>query len=144
MSGYDSEDPGAYCEQIRRARVAHRCCACVDWIRAGDRYTYISGVWDGRGSSHKRCLRCSTISDHLSEMASLHGEAQPRIDLGCGHTYEDIFEEHPPDWILGVLLAPPEELQALWALQAGLRRLCQAPPSDPGGAIESFTRWLAS
>jgi hypothetical protein len=34
---------------------------CREQIRAGDRYRYSSGVWDGVGASLKHCARCWAI-----------------------------------------------------------------------------------
>lgn len=73
-------------------------------------------------SCAKRCMRCEGIFRFLVSVS----DDPVDIHLDCGHDYEDIFDDHPPDWMLGVVLTKPEELQALWALETGLRRLCRA------------------
>lgn len=63
------EQPSAYSEQRRRARKAHRCCECGREIAAGEVYEYISGIWDTRPASFKRCLMCAEVSDLACQCA---------------------------------------------------------------------------
>ena len=42
----------------RKARKEHRCFACRETIRAGDRYHVIAQVYDGGLSRVKHCARC--------------------------------------------------------------------------------------
>lgn len=117
--GCDGDRPEFYSETIRRARKEHECSACGDVIPRGHIYSYTIGKWYGDVQTTKRCLRCDQIFEFLMELS----DDPVDCALGCGHSYEDIFDDHPPDWILGVVLAPPEELQALWALETGMQRL---------------------
>ena len=58
-------------DEIRRARVEHRCIWCGETINAGDRYHYQSGLMDGdiQGNHwHCDCLtfaqsECSDLED---------------------------------------------------------------------------------
>jgi hypothetical protein len=42
----------------RRARNNHQCTYCGEDIRAGDRYTYQKGNWDGRWFESKMHPEC--------------------------------------------------------------------------------------
>jgi len=64
-----SEYPECYQEKSRRARKEHKCCECQSKINPGDRYKYISGVWNRRGQSFKLCLECHTIRGIVSSLA---------------------------------------------------------------------------
>ena len=128
MSGYDCDGPSAFVQTERRARKEHSCYACQETIRRGDRYRYMSGVWDGRGASYRHCLRCAGISDHLGEMARKHNESPPMLDLDCGHEYDEVFGCATPLWVCRMADATPDQMQALRALEVGMRRLCEATP----------------
>ena len=121
MSGHDFDGPEAYRETVRKARKEHRCYACGETIRRGDRYRYTSGVWDGRGESFRHCLQCAAILSHLTDMG-----AEPLLNLNCGHEYSEAFDVSPPRWLRNMVSeGDPGKLQALWALETGLQRLCQ-------------------
>lgn len=57
----DIESPAAYREIVRKARKPHICGDCKGVISIGERYTYISGIWDGDPSSHHRCQDCTHL-----------------------------------------------------------------------------------
>lgn len=63
--GYE-DGPSCCTESIRKARKEHWCCECRETIKVGDRYEYVSGIWDGRADSYKTCLLCKEIRDHFS------------------------------------------------------------------------------
>lgn len=69
--------PSAFRERERIARKDHRCCECYGTIKAGVRYMYSSGVWDGQGSSFKTCLRCDAVRTDGSVLAGL-------VEFDCG------------------------------------------------------------
>jgi hypothetical protein len=60
------EGPSCSNTQTRKARKPHRCCECRETINAGDRYEYMSGVWDGRPHAFKTCLLCVEIRNHFA------------------------------------------------------------------------------
>lgn len=68
--------PVCYTIEDRRARKAHRCCECRGSISPGEKYTYLSGVWDGDAMVYKTCGDCSLLR---SEIQSDIGEL---IELG--------------------------------------------------------------
>lgn len=82
----DYTHPDCMREVTRRARKAHACCECRRTIKAGDRYEYISGVWDGTPDSYKTCLRCVDLRaayyvtmDGLAPLGDLLGAICERV-----------------------------------------------------------------
>src|SRR5690349_116120 len=68
-------DMPSVCREVERtARKAHRCCECREIIEPGEKYQYVSGVWDGRGDSFKTCLRCALVRRIASRHAEYHDE----------------------------------------------------------------------
>jgi hypothetical protein len=67
LSGNDDGDSATcYSESVRTARKEHACGECDDTIKKGERYEYVSGIWDGRASSYKTCLLCVEIRSHFA------------------------------------------------------------------------------
>lgn len=52
----------------RKARKQHACCECTKQISVGERYEYISGVWDGRPNSFHTCEKCADLRDSMEEV----------------------------------------------------------------------------
>jgi len=59
------ELPRVYNEQTRQARKQHFCCECNKTIMPGEKYVYITGVWNNEWATYKTCLRC----DHIKTLA---------------------------------------------------------------------------
>lgn len=110
--------PKAYQVSMRRARKAHRCSACEETIPRGHVYSYTFGVWDGNPDAIKRCLKCEAIYEHLLDVCD--SDEPPACYLDCGHSYEDVHDEPPPDWLVGVAMSTPGEMQALHALEEAM------------------------
>lgn len=53
--------PSAFTEKERKARKIHKCCECTHEITVGEKYQYVSGIWDGEPDSYKTCLSCATL-----------------------------------------------------------------------------------
>ncbi len=83
----DCEAPSTYHEHERKARKVHKCYECGDAISAGDRYQYISGVWNGSGMSFKVCLQCSKVKKWYIAECLTRYDCAPCI----GGLYEDIW-----------------------------------------------------
>jgi len=64
-----SELPSCTSEKYRKARKIHKCCECQGPIDIGEKYHYLSGVWEGRGKSYKTCLSCETIRGYAYSFA---------------------------------------------------------------------------
>lgn len=73
----DSTPPEYIYQRQRKARKDHACCECSRTIKAGSRYEFTSGIWDGEPSSYKTCLRCVGLrAAYASVVEPLwHGES---------------------------------------------------------------------
>ena len=74
----DLESPTAYREIVRKARKPHKCGDCKGQIQIGERYTYISGIWDGKPTSYHRCqdcthIRCEIVKETEEECMPMNG-----------------------------------------------------------------------
>lgn len=49
----------------RKARKQHECFECGDPIEVGEKYEYVSGIWDGKPDSFKVCLACEAIRNQF-------------------------------------------------------------------------------
>jgi hypothetical protein len=93
----DCEVPQAYSERWRTARKRHRCCECAGWINPGDRYEYVSGIWDHQPGSHHTCVQCVQVRDWT--IANLD-----RWD--CAPCFTQLFDEWPrAEWPAHLVVA---------------------------------------
>lgn len=110
---YDSEpyqvEPNA---RQRRAKIEHHCSCCREVIRRGDLYINEFSVFDGNSHTTKRCLRCQTIYDHLIERHADIEDAGVDTELHCGHDYQEVFQEDPPEHIARLAFMTADEMQA--------------------------------
>lgn len=93
----------------RTARKEHRCHACREKIRPGQKYHYTFVVFDGAPDVTKRCERCQAIFAHLNERICKEGDTEEFCDdsLNCGHTYQQRWDEPPPEWLAALALWRP-------------------------------------
>lgn len=64
----------------RRARNNHQCTYCAEDIRAGDRYTHQTGVYDGRWYENKMHPECfEDMCDGDGEFTPYSNE-RPRVE----------------------------------------------------------------
>lgn len=112
MSTYcgDGETAEVNRRTFRRARKEHRCCACSETIRVGDVYRNWFVVFDGNAETNKYCLRCARMYDEISKRMDSYEEA-PDIHLACGHDWEEIHGEPPPEDIARLAFMTPDEQQ---------------------------------
>lgn len=70
MSCYCDFDgyPSVYRERWSTAKIVHKCCECGATIHPGNKYQYVSMVWDGDFLTYKTCERCADLRDALSEV----------------------------------------------------------------------------
>lgn len=57
----DDEQPSCYREKVRKARKRHVCGDCRGEIKLGERYLYMSGIWDGTPENFNRCMDCEHL-----------------------------------------------------------------------------------
>lgn len=75
MSCEDGEPVVVENRCIRRARKQHTCCACKRTIEPGQLYAYNFLVWDGIGTTYRRCGACEITWRHLLALCEQHNEA---------------------------------------------------------------------
>lgn len=110
MSQYgDGDSCSVFEESWRTAKKDHKCSACREVIRPGQRYHYTFSVFDGDSDVNKRCERCQIIFAHLSARIRKEGDAEEFCDaaLNCGHTYVERWEEAPPEWLAALAFWRP-------------------------------------
>ena len=98
-----------------RARKEHRCCACRETVRRGDRYSRTFVVYEGEPETYIHCLRCSAIFDAI---AARHHDAETDYweraiawRLDCGHDWDEVFEESPPAEVARLAFMTADEAQ---------------------------------
>lgn len=116
------EDPcSVWSESLRSARKEHRCSACRETIRVGDRYHYTFYVNDGSPGRVKRCLRCEAIYRTLEakfedararDDGDVEDGEMPDIRLDCGHTWQQRWREEPPEDVARLAFMSRDEIQA--------------------------------
>jgi hypothetical protein len=94
----DCDAPQAFYSTERKARVQHQCCECFGPIEVGQKYEYASGIWDGRASSYKTCLRCAGVRKWYV------AEALPKYECGpCfGELWQDATDHGNSDTVQGL------------------------------------------
>lgn len=97
--------------RLVRARKDHACEACNTGIKKGQLYRNTRGIWEGYvWSGGKRCLRCDTIAQAMSERG-----CDIDFDLGenAGERVEDSYEHVPEtEPICELVFATQEELES--------------------------------
>jgi hypothetical protein len=86
-----------------RARKPHRCDACRETIKPGEKYRREGHVLDGGMWTSMHCHRCWRIVEALFV-------ARPRevidFDLNCGEVWED-----PPEEVAALAFALPKDFE---------------------------------
>jgi len=112
-----------YCDvyenRVQTARKDHKCSACRETIRKGDKYNYHFQVFEREAATVKRCARCQLIFQHLEGLLS--GGCDEGVDqkLNCGHSYSEVHGVEPPPEIAALAFALPGEVQGLLAPKEG-------------------------
>lgn len=64
-------NPAFHTEIHRVARKRHTCTECRGHIEPGDRYEFVSGLWEGEVSTYKTCTACEAARDfYVNELNS--------------------------------------------------------------------------
>jgi hypothetical protein len=95
MCDYDYEPAAFDRREWKAARKEHRCCACKEIIRKGDRY-HLTVSAQERGDSPtrwKHCARCYMICQALWEA---NGGGGIDYELDCGELWADNFGVDEP------------------------------------------------
>lgn len=93
----DGDMPVIYREDAYRARHQYRCCECKAFIKPGEMYSYITGLWPGQGwASFRTCLPCARIRNDLCSDGSPIGALRDIIRECLGFDY--VTGEHTTDF----------------------------------------------
>jgi len=106
VSHYYDEQYSIYNETNRVARVEHKCDACGEPIRVGDKYARVFICHESSKENLKRCARCQKIHAHLRNLGE---DMWPDERLSCGEEYEAHWGEKPPEDIAALAFALPGE-----------------------------------
>lgn len=90
----------------RKARKEHRCYACRETIRTGDRY-HFTAQKDDAFATYKHCARCWMMGGAILEA----GADSWQYDLRCGVSWREAFDEEPPENIARLAFMTPDEAQ---------------------------------
>lgn len=90
----------------RRARKSHRCYACREVIRPGDRYHIAVEKDNGDVCAYKHCARCWAMCEALWAA----GATTVQWDLDCGELWEDEIGD-VPDEVGRLAFLTPDEAQ---------------------------------
>lgn len=78
---FSGEPPECSTEKIRKSRKEHQCFECGRVIIKGEKYKYVSGVWNREAQSFKTCLDCLDLKSEIERIELAHGcslnEASP-------------------------------------------------------------------
>lgn len=74
------------------ARKEHQCCECDRTILKGETYEYVSGVWSGKFSTYKTCLRCIEVREKFCPDGFFFGELKDTIKNCLGFDYTEVPE----------------------------------------------------
>lgn len=68
MGCYCDYDPATFYEvrKIKAARKDHKCAECRRKIRAGEPYTYTTGLWEEWFGTFHTCQHCQRLRDYLT------------------------------------------------------------------------------
>lgn len=61
----DVDPPRVYSSAKRKARKRYRCQECGGSIERGEKYEYVSGLWQGGWEEHRTCGYCLEIRKWL-------------------------------------------------------------------------------
>ena len=110
MSSYgDGDYPAVSTIEHRKARKPHKCGACHEAITPGRKYTLCKNLWEGSWYTWLRCERCQAIYEHLSGRMRVEDDRDEYCDaeLNCGDTYEERWDESPPEAIAALAFWRP-------------------------------------
>jgi hypothetical protein len=84
----DDYEPATVCT-VRdvRARKQHWCGECGRVIEKGETYEYVRGLWEGDWSTHKTCLGCKRVRQHLCSSGWRYGGLAEQVAECVGFDY---------------------------------------------------------
>ena len=109
----DYEQPSFYRTAAHKARKAHECYECGGVIAAGERYEYVTGVWEGEFRVYKTCAKCvalrTWVTAHIP--CACWGHGQLIADLR--DSIEAVYDQVPKDDAKGLWFGFLRRLHAI-------------------------------
>ena len=125
MCAVDDADPWDVCRANERTAVKpHRCGDCGRWIEKGERYHWLTGLYDGRWSTHKTCAHCHAAGWWLNAVCGGYLMEQIGTELleHWGEGYRDLvigrlIVGHRRKWRRwgGSLMPVPKARRIVWS-----------------------------
>jgi hypothetical protein len=112
-----NEVPECFRRTQRVARKDHHCCECRGWIRRGEKYTYLSGIWGGEPGDYKVCPDC----------------IQLRFEYDLAHPTQD-YDELPAIGGLGYCIYESDDRELIQKFNETKKKR-QDPGVLPGAAL---------
>jgi hypothetical protein len=77
----DFEPPEFYSVITRKARKQHHCFECSNTINPKEKYTHVSGKWEGTIQSFSTCHKCTKLWNHIGKHDNclVHGQLYDTI-----------------------------------------------------------------
>jgi len=89
-----SDDSAAVSSEAwRKAKKQHDCCECGAAIHRGERYEYVTGLWDGSWNAYKTCAACVRIRKWYCPGGWRHGHLAEQIEDCVGFDYRTVPED---------------------------------------------------
>lgn len=63
----DGEIPSVFSDRYRKAHKDHKCCECRRIIKAGEKYHFAKGCWEGKWAEYKTCEECDGLREKLKD-----------------------------------------------------------------------------
>lgn len=99
--GYDCscayDAPSFYECRIVTARKRHQCEECTGTILTGERYEYVSGLWDGYFNYYKTCERCIDIRQWTKNNVPCLCWAHGNMIEDCREAVEEAHHRAPTE-----------------------------------------------
>lgn len=95
---YFGDNPDVFESTMRTARKQHICYECGETINVGEKYEYVSGLWDGKWDHYKTCLICTKIADDYFDGCRVYGELAESFFECMGFDYRTVEEKDETDF----------------------------------------------
>ena len=100
----DYDMPSAFSETNPTARKPHRCYECGRRIEAGEKYSRVWGIWDGRMDTHGTCSHCCALRDYVKSHVPCFCWAYGDMRNEARETLASYSGELPGLWFGGMRL----------------------------------------
>lgn len=100
----DFDGPSFFSETHPKARKTHKCYECGRRIEAGETYSRVWGIWDGRMDTHGTCRQCCALRDYVKSNVPCFCWAYGSLRDDAMETLREYSSELPGMWFGGARL----------------------------------------